>query len=86
MIPRSFTFFLSREDLAISGASILENLVATSEALEKVYGEARTKRLTLPPISLNASEDFDVDISLANRWYERALQAGMRWVNQPFSI
>ena len=86
LTPRSFTFFAGRSDLTFSGASLFSEMIATARKLAEAYEEPRTRRLTLPPISLDGSEDFDVDVALAGRWYARGQEAGFRWINQPLHL
>ena len=54
--------------------------------MSRAYDKPRTLRLTLPAISLDKSEDFDVDVALALRWYKRGRDAGFRWINQPLHL
>ena len=86
LTPRSFTFFAGRKDLSYSSSNIFPQMIDTAEKMARGYVSPRTLRLTLPPISLDASEDFDVDIALAARWCERAQSSGFRWVNQPLHV
>ena len=84
--PRSFTFFASRNDLVLSGTSVFSEMIEQAAAMSSAYAEPRTLRLTLPAISLDRSEDFDMDLAMASRWYERGQAAGFRWINQPFHL
>ena len=86
MIPRSYTLFAGRDDLTRSGSKTLEKLASVSKSLTEVYGNPRTIRVTLPTIYIDSSEDFSMDLAMASRWYELALQRGIRWVNQPFEF
>ena len=83
LTPRSFTFFANRGELSIAGSDIFLQMIRTAEEMAQAYVRPRTLRLTLPPISLDGSEDFDVDVALAARWYARAQEVGFRWINQP---
>jgi uncharacterized protein (UPF0210 family) len=86
MIPRAFTFFVGKDDLYSGHSGLMDKLVVASAALDAAAGSSRTKRLTLPEISLSSPEDLDVDISIACHWYDRALKSGIRWINQPFRV
>ena len=86
LTPRSFTFFANRGDLNFAGKSIFSQMMRTAEDMARAYAQPRTLRLTLPPISLDGSEDFDVDLAMAARWYLRGHEAGFRWINQPLHI
>ena len=86
LTPRCFTFFASRDDLTFSGTRIFSEMIAIAGRMAEAYVKARTLRLTLPPISLDGSEDFDVDVALAARWYVRGQGAGFRWINQPLHL
>tara|TARA_B100000242_G_scaffold50687_1_gene30336 strand:- start:10081 stop:11229 length:1149 start_codon:yes stop_codon:yes gene_type:complete len=86
MIPRSYTFFASKNDLHLNGDKYFEKTSEVISLLNSKYGESRTVRLTLPEISLDNSEDFDSDISILSKCYQKALDLNFRWINQPFTI
>ena len=86
MIPRSYTFFAAKDDLLLDGDNFFLKIANTVKTLNAEYASSRTLRFTLPEISLDNSEDFDADIVLASKWYLKALENNMRWVNQPFSL
>ena len=83
---RSITFFANKEDFSVSSGKSLDKFSAIINELKDSNLEPRTIRLTLPSISLNASEDFNLDISASSKWYHQCLEKDFRWVNQPFSI
>lgn len=84
--PRSFTFFAGVRDLSDAGAHLFDEFIEIARRMAAAYAPARTLRLTLPAIALDTSEDFDVDVALRSRWYERAQDAGFRWVNLPLRL
>ena len=86
MIPRSFSFFLSAQDLSMRASEVFSSLADATRFFETELGTPRTMRVTLPPISLDSTEDFEVDLALVDHWYRKAIDLGIRWVNQPFRI
>ena len=86
MTPRSYSFFLDTKDLSTRGSDVFSCLMDASKFVEKELGSPRTMRVTLPPISLDFTEDFEVDLALVDHWYKKATEIGIRWVNQPFRI
>ena len=86
LTPRTFTFFASRRDLSLASTHIFSQMIDAAEKMVQAYAQPRTLRLTLPPISLDASEDFDVDVALAVRWCARGQKSGFRWINQPLHL
>ena len=84
--PRSFTFFVSRDEISIKGTEIFSEMRKLAETMSVAYAKPRTLRLTLPPISIDTSEDFDVDVALSVRWCSAGYSAGFRWINQPIHL
>jgi uncharacterized protein (UPF0210 family) len=86
LLPRSFTFFAGRENLIFRGDKLFETMMDTAGRMSAAFAPPRTLRLTLPAISLDTSEDFEVDLALASRWYSKARESGFRWINQPLHL
>jgi uncharacterized protein (UPF0210 family) len=86
LTPRSFTFFASRNDLHSVGTRLFTQMIDTAAQIAGVYNRPRTLRLTLPAVSIDKSEDFDVDLALSARWYTIGREAGFRWINQPLHL